>query len=87
MEIKKRLMKRQIAGETFLVPLGKEVYDSNGLFFLTEVGDFIWDRLPQAETKGDILKAILEEYDVEEAVAKKDLDSFLEKLRLLEIID
>lgn len=87
MEIKKKLMKRQIAGDTFLVPLGKQVYDSNGLFFLTEVGAFIWDLLPQVQSKEDLVKAILEEYDVEEAVAKADVDSFFEKLKTLEIID
>lgn len=87
MEIKKRLLKRQIAGDAFLVPLGKEVYDSNGLFFLTEVGEFIWDRLEQAESKEAILSAVLEEYDVEESVARKDVDDFFEKLKALEIID
>lgn len=87
MEIKKKLLKRQIAGDAFLVPLGKEVYDSNGLFFLSEVGEFIWDRLEQAESKEDILAAILEEYDVEEAVARKDMEDFFEKLKNFEIID
>lgn len=86
MELKKKLMKREIAGDIFLVPLGKTVYDSNGLFFLTEVGAFIWDRLPQAETEEDILCAVLEEYDVEEAVARKDVAGFMEKLRTMEII-
>lgn len=87
MNIKKRLLKRQIAGDAFLVPVGKEVYDSNGLFLLTEVGEFIWDRLEQAEGLEDILKAILEEYDVEESVARKDAEAFLEKLRTMDIID
>lgn len=86
MELKKKLMKREIAGDTFLVPLGKTVYDANGLFFLTEVGAFIWDCLPTAETEEDILSAVLEEYDVEEAVARKDVAGFLEKLRTMEII-
>lgn len=87
MNIKKKLLKRQIAGDAFLVPLGKEIYDSNGLFFLTEVGEFIWDRLEQAGSLDDILGAILEEYDVEESVARKDVEAFFEKLRTMEIID
>lgn len=86
MELKKKLMKREIAGDTFLVPLGKTVYDSNGLFFLTEVGAFIWDLLPQAQSEEDILSAILKEYDVEESVARQDVRSFLEKLKSVEII-
>lgn len=87
MKIKKRLLKRQIAGDAFLVPVGKEVYDSNGLFLLTEVGEFIWDRLEQAQGMEDILNAVLEEYDVEESVARKDVEAFLEKLQTMDIID
>ena len=87
MQIKKRLLKRQIAGDAFLVPLGKEVYDSNGLFFLNEVGEFIWDRLESAENQQDILNALLEEYDVEEAVARQDVENFFQKLRDMDIID
>lgn len=87
MNIKKRLLKRQIAGDAFLVPVGKEIYDSNGLFFLTEVGEFIWDRLAEADGTEDILRAILEEYDVEESVARQDVEAFFEKLRALDIID
>ena len=86
MEIKKKLMKREIAGDTFLVPLGKTVYDANGLFFLTEVGAFIWDLLPEAKTEEDVLSAVLAEYDVEEATARQDVHSFLEKLRGMNII-
>ena len=87
MNIKKRLLKRQIAGDAFLVPLGKEIYDSNGLFFLNEVGEFIWDRLEQAQSQEDILKALLEEYDVEESVACQDVEAFFLKLRDMDIID
>lgn len=87
MNIKRKLLKRQIAGDAFLVPIGKEIYDANGLFFLTEVGEFIWDRLADATGTEDILKAILEEYDVEESVARQDVEAFFEKLRALDIID
>ena len=80
MVIKKELMKRTVAGESFLVPMGKTVYDSNGLFFLTEVGAFLWDILPQAQSEEDLLKAVLAEYDVDTDTAKADIQAFLKKL-------
>jgi hypothetical protein len=86
MIIKKKVLKREINGEFFLVPLGKTVYEANGLFVLTELGAFIWDLLPGAQTEEDILKAILEEYEVEEAVAREDLSAFLNKLRDMAMI-
>lgn len=86
MQIKKELIKREIAGEAFLIPLGKAVYENNGIFVLTELGGFIWDILSEAKGKEDILKAVLAEYEVDEETASKDIDEFLEKLRDMEII-
>lgn len=86
MIIKKELMKREVAGECFLVPMGKSVYDYNGMFIMTELAAFIWDRLPQAQDEEEILQAILEEYEVEEAVARADLKAFLDKLSTMDVI-
>ena len=77
MEIKKQLIQRQIAGETILVPVGKTVYESKGLFVLNELGSFIWDILPQAQTKEEIVEAVLNEYDVDRSTAEQDTEKFL----------
>ena len=86
MIIKKELIKREIAGETVLVPVGQAVYDANGLFVLNELGAFIWEILPKAETEAEICDAILAEYEVAPEEAAKDVAEFLEKLRKLNII-
>ena len=86
MEIKKELMKRTIAGDTFLVPVGKAVYDSNGMFFLTKVGAFIWDLLPDALSQEEIVAAVLSQYEVDEATAQADVAAFLKKLTDMEIL-
>ncbi len=86
MEIKKELVKRQVGGDSFLIPLGKTVYEHNGIFVLTELGSFIWDLLPSAVSEEDILVHVLEEYDVSEETARADIEKFLQKLRDMEII-
>lgn len=86
MIIKKELIKREIAGDTILVPVGSAVYDSNGLFVLNELASFIWDLLPEAESEEDVLNAVLSEYEVEKEVAEKDIAEFLSKLQKMEII-
>ena len=86
MLIKKELIKREIAGDTILVPVGKTVYESNGLFVLNELGAFIWDILPQAETAEDVCQAVLAEYEVSPEEAEKDVAEFLASLAKLGII-
>ena len=86
MKLKKELLKREIAGESFLIPLGKTTYEANGLYALTELGAFIWDLLPEAESEQEILTRLLAEYEVDEATARADLELFLDKLRKMEII-
>lgn len=86
MIIKKDLIKREIAGDTILVPVGKTVLDSNGLFVLNELGAFIWNLLPEAENEEDICKAILAEYDVSAEEAAQDVSEFFAALRKMGII-
>lgn len=86
MIIKKELITREIAGETVLVPVGKTVYDANGLFIMNELASFIWKLLPDVETEEQICKAILEEYDVSEEDAARDVAEFLTQLREMGIL-
>lgn len=86
MTIKKELIKRDIAGDTVLVPVGKTVYDSNGLFIQNELGGFLWDLLPEAEDEDYLVAAVLREYEAEEAEVRRDIAEFLEKLRQMNIL-
>lgn len=86
MIIKKQLIKREVAGDTILVPVGKTVYDSNGLFVLNELGRFIWDLLPAVQNDEEVVSAVLAEYDVSEAEARQDIAGFLGKLRQMDIL-
>lgn len=86
MIIKKELIKREIAGETVLVPVGKAVYDANGLFVLNELAAFIWELLPNVDTPAQICEAVLKAYDVSEETANQDVAEFLETLKEMGIL-
>lgn len=86
MVIKKELIKREIAGDTILVPVGKSIYDANGLFVLNELAAFIWDILPKVSSEAEICAAVLEEYDVPEETAAADIAEFLNQLKKMDII-
>lgn len=86
MIIKKELIKREIAGDTILVPVGKSVYDSNGLYLLNELGAFIWDLLPDAESEEDIYAAVMAQYEVPAETVKKDVLEFLQTLQEMGVL-
>ena len=86
MKIRKELIRREIAGDVILVPVGGTMLENNGLFALNELGAFLWDRLETAEDEGALVAAVLSEYDVDEETARTDTAEFLRKLREMEII-
>ena len=85
MKIKKELIKRNIAGDVILVPVGSASLDLKGLITLNEAAE-VWDALPEAESADDLVKAITEVYDVDAETAAQDVNALLEKLRELDII-
>ena len=77
MKIKKDFIKREIAGDYILVPIGRTSMDFNGLITMNDVGVFIWENLESVENQDEMLKKILSEYEVDEKTAKIDMEEFL----------
>jgi hypothetical protein len=46
-----------------------------------EVGSFVWDRIDGRRTLGDIVQALVEEYEVDPEEARRDVLEFAEDLR------
>lgn len=86
MTIKKQLVKRNIAGDVILVPVGDSSLTLKGLITLNETAEFIWDRLADAADAAELAAAMCEEYDIAAATAKNDVDEILAQFRELEII-
>lgn len=87
MKINKELVKRNVAGEVLLIPVGKSVFEYNGLMILNETGSFLWDLLPNTESEEDLVRQLLAEYEVSEDEAAADVREFIQKTRELGIID
>lgn len=86
MKIRKQLVKRTIAGDVILVPVGDASLELKGLLTLNETGERMWDLLPQCETEEALVRQMLEEYEVDEATLRADVAEFLNQLRQLEIL-
>lgn len=73
---------REIAGQAFLIPTGKESEKLNGMIELTSTGAFIWKHADEAESCSEIISMMMEEYEVEEEVVKQDVLAFMTELAL-----
>ena len=70
-----------IGDDHVLVPVGKAAVNFNAIISLNDMGQTIWNMLENETSAEEILKNILAEYEVSEAQAKADIDSFLAKLK------
>lgn len=79
MKIKEGFLLRQVAGQTVVLPAGKEL-DLNLMITLNETGAFLWEQM-QAETdEAALTAALLREYEVSEAAARAGVEAFVKKL-------
>ena len=80
MKAKSGFVLRNIAGEQILMPTGDNIGKFKGTVLLNDVSAFVWEKLQNPMSKEDLLQAIVDNYEVEEAVAAKDLDDLLATL-------
>lgn len=80
MKVDKEFVLREIAGDYIIIPTGKTVLEFNGLITVNEVGVSLWKMLQDEITFDGLVQGILNEYDVEESVAREDIQEFLDTL-------
>ena len=80
MKIVKEFILRDIAGECVLVPTGETTQEFNGLITLTDTAKFIWENLEKADSFENLVKMMLNEYEIDEKTARKDAYGFINQL-------
>ena len=86
MKLKYDFAVREIMGEYVMVPLGDGALEFAGMISTTETGALLVEALKQDVSREELLKRILDEYDVDEQTAMTDLDEFLDRLRKLNLL-
>ncbi|MBR7061367.1 MAG: PqqD family protein [Eubacterium sp.] len=81
MKIKDGFAKREIAGSHIVVPVGKTALEFNAMITLNESAAFYWDCFQKDITIDEAVEKILEEYDVDEERARKDVENFIKMLK------
>lgn len=78
MKIKEGFMLREVAGSYVVVAVGARSEEFNGMVNLNSTGAFLWQNLEKGADKEGLIQALLNEYEVTEEQAAKDVERFLD---------
>ena len=87
MKAKQGFILRNVVDEHILMPTGDMIGKFNGTVLLNDVSAFVWEKLQNPVSREDLLNAVLDEFEVEKAVAAADLDGLLATLKEYGVIE
>lgn len=87
MKIKEGYLLREVAGSHVVVPTGKAALDFSGVITLNGTGAFLWKQLAGDKIEQELVIALLDEYDTDEAKAKADITVFINKLKAADLLE
>lgn len=87
MKVKDGFVLRDICGENIVIPTGEATMQFNGLMTINEVGVSLWKLLNSNVSFDDLVKGILDEYDIDEDTARNDIQEFIDYLDQYHILD
>ena len=80
MKIKKGFVIRKVGGDSVVVPVGEMSKKFHGMINLNETGAFLWQFYTEEHTLDEGVNALLSEYEVEESLARADVEQFIQTI-------
>jgi len=87
MKVKEGFVLRNVVDEYIVMPTGDNIAKFDGAVVLNEVSAFVFEQMKHPVSREDLLEAVLNEFEVDEATAKADLDALIEKLTEMGLIE
>ncbi len=85
MKLKDGFLLRHVAGQPVVLPAGADV-DFNDMITLNDTGCTLWKCLEQEVGREELIRALLDEYEVDEATAGIAVDAFVQRLKELDLL-
>ena len=85
MKLKDGFLLRSVAGQPVVLPAGADV-DFNDMITLNDTGCTLWKRLEQGAEREELIRALLDEYEVDETTAGTAADAFVQRLKELDLL-
>ncbi len=81
MKRKESFLLQNVGGENLLVPIGAQVMDTSGIITLNETAAFLWEQLEADRSEEELAAALAGGFEVDEASAAADVETFIAELR------
>lgn len=87
MKLKYNFAVREIAEDFVLVPLGTAALKLSGMITTNAVGAFLWEQLMYETTVETMVKRLVEEFEIDDVTAAKDVQEFVSRLQELDLVE
>lgn len=87
MKLKQGFMLHSVGNENVVVPVGERTKTFHGMIRLNRSGAFLWENMKGEFTAQTLVAALLDRYEVEEAVAADTVTKFLDTLSKNDLLD
>ena len=87
MRIKDGFVLRDVMDEYIVMPAGAQMKEFEGVVVLNEPSALLWKKMQSDVTRQELVEALLEEYDIDSAVAEKDTEELLKKLDMYGVLE
>lgn len=79
-KLKSGFIIRKIGEQVMAVPIGTQTTEIHGMIALSESGELLWKALENGATIDVLTNILVENYDVDYALAENDVKTFIEQL-------
>ncbi len=87
MKTKSGFILRALGDNYIIVPVGPEAQRFNGIIKINQTGKTLWQLLEQSADKAQMVKALTEQFEIDEQTAKADVDAFVTKAYKANLIE
>lgn len=81
MKVSKDFILRQVMDDYMLIPMGEAALQISAILTTNEVGAFLWECLTQDMDHSELVRRLMDEFDVDQVTATTDINEFLNELR------
>ena len=74
------IVTRKTGNEYVLVPVTNNIADMNSVYTLNETGAFVWELIDGNKNVGDLIEAVINEYNIDRETATSDMMAFIENM-------